>query len=50
MSLLYLGIQNIRISPTLPAFLSANVVKLLSETYNLKLINTPEQDLFACLG
>ncbi|HLO89036.1 MAG TPA: hydroxylamine reductase [Nostocaceae cyanobacterium] len=50
LTLLYLGIQNIRIGPTLPAFLSANVVKLLSETYNLQLITTPEQDLAACLG
>lgn len=50
LTLLYLGIQNIRIGPTLPAFLSANVVKLLSETYNLKLITTPEKDLAACLG
>jgi hydroxylamine reductase len=50
LTLLYLGIQNIRIGPTLPAFLSANVVKLLSETYNLQLITTPEQDLAATLG
>ncbi|MFO5494288.1 MAG: hydroxylamine reductase, partial [Cuspidothrix sp.] len=50
LTLLYLGIQNIRIGPTLPAFLSANVIKLLSETYHLQLITTPEQDLAACLG
>ncbi|BAY98463.1 hydroxylamine reductase [Tolypothrix tenuis PCC 7101] len=50
LTLLYLGIQNIRIGPTLPAFLTPNVAKLLSETYNLKLITTPEQDLAACLG
>jgi len=50
LSLLYLGIQNIRIGPTLPAFLTPNVVKLLSDTYNLKLITTPEADLAACLG
>ncbi|OLP20316.1 hydroxylamine reductase [Leptolyngbya sp. 'hensonii'] len=50
LTLLALGIQNIRIGPTLPAFLSPNVVKLLSETFNLKLITTPEQDLAACLG
>lgn len=50
LTLLYLGIKNIRIGPTLPAFLSANVVKLLSETYHLQLITTPEQDLAACLG
>lgn len=50
LSLLALGIQNIRIGPTLPAFLTPNVVKLLSETYHLQLITTPEQDLAACLG
>lgn len=50
LTLLHLGIQNIRIGPTLPAFLSPNVVKLLSDTYNLKLITTPETDLAACLG
>jgi hydroxylamine reductase len=50
LTLLSLGIKNIRIGPTLPAFLSANVVKLLSETYHLQLITTPEQDLAACLG
>ncbi|MBU7587322.1 MAG: hydroxylamine reductase [Nostoc sp. TH1S01] len=49
LTLLHLGIQNIRIGPTLPAFFTPNVVKLLSETYNLKLITTPEQDLAACL-
>lgn len=50
LTLLHLGIQNIRIGPTLPAFLSPNVLKLLSETFNLKLITTPAQDLAACLG
>jgi hydroxylamine reductase len=50
LTLLYLGIKDIRLGPTLPAFLSANVLKLLSETYNLKSITTPEQDLAACLG
>ncbi|MDX2099198.1 MAG: hydroxylamine reductase [Leptolyngbyaceae cyanobacterium bins.59] len=50
LTLLALGIQNIRIGPTLPAFLSPNVVKLLSETFQLKLITTPEQDLVNCLA
>ncbi|ABA22796.1 Hybrid cluster protein [Trichormus variabilis ATCC 29413] len=50
LTLLYLGIQNIRIGPTLPAFLTPNVVKLLSETFHLQLITTPEQDLAVCLG
>ncbi|MBD2356056.1 hydroxylamine reductase [Tolypothrix sp. FACHB-123] len=50
LTLLYLGIQNIRIGPTLPAFLTPNVVKILSETFQLKLITSAEQDLAACLG
>lgn len=50
LTLLYLGIQNIRIGPTLPAFLTPNVIQLLSNTFNLKLITTPEQDIAACLG
>lgn len=50
LTLLHLGIQNIRIGPTLPAFLSPRVAQILSETFGLKLITTPEQDLAACLG
>jgi hydroxylamine reductase len=50
LTLLYLGIQDIRLGPTLPAFISPNVFKLLSEKYNLKPITTPDQDLAACLG
>jgi hydroxylamine reductase len=50
LTLLHLGIKDIRLGPTLPAFLSPNVVKLLSDTYRLKPITTPEQDLAACLG
>jgi hydroxylamine reductase len=50
LTLLHLGIKDIRLGPTLPAFLSPNVVKLLSETYQLKPITTPERDLAACLS
>ncbi len=50
LTLLHLGIQNIRLGPTLPAFISPNVFKLLSEKYNLKPIATPDEDLAACLG
>ncbi len=50
LTLLHLGIQNIRLGPTLPAFISPNVFKLLSEKYNLKAIATPDEDLAACLG
>lgn len=50
LTLLYLGIQDIRLGPTLPAFISPNVLKLLSETYHLKSITTPDADLAACLA
>jgi hydroxylamine reductase len=50
LTLFHLGIQNIRLGPTLPAFLSPNVLKLLSDTYHLKAITTPEADLAACLA
>ena len=49
LTLLHLGIKDIRLGPTLPAFLSTNVLKLLSETYQLKPITTPDADLAACL-
>lgn len=50
LTLLYLGIQDIRLGPTLPAFISPNVFNLLSQKYNLKAISTPDEDLAACLG
>jgi hydroxylamine reductase len=50
LTLLYLGIQDIRLGPTLPAFISPNVFQLLSEQYRLQAITTPEADLAACLG
>ena len=49
-ALLALGIQNIRLGPTLPAFLSPGVVRILQEKYNLMAVTTPEQDLKAILG
>lgn len=50
LTLLHLGIQDIRLGPTLPVFLSPNVLKLLSDNYRLKAITTPDADLAACLG
>ncbi|MCG8366696.1 MAG: hydroxylamine reductase [Pseudanabaenales cyanobacterium] len=49
LTLLHLGIRDIRLGPTLPAFISPNVFKLLSKQYNLQPITTPDQDLAACL-
>lgn len=50
LTLLHLGIQNIRLGPTIPAFLSPNVLNLLSQQYKLQAITTPEADLAACLA
>lgn len=50
LSLLYLGIESIRLGPTLPAFISPNVFQMLSDKYHLKAITTPDEDLAACLG
>ncbi len=50
LTLLYLGIKNIYLGPSLPAFLSENVLKFLAEKYNIHPISTPEEDLKACLG
>ncbi|MCX7856850.1 MAG: hydroxylamine reductase [Deltaproteobacteria bacterium] len=44
-TLLYLGIKNIRLGPTLPAFISPNVLKILIEKFNIKLIGNPDEDL-----
>ena len=45
LTLLHLGIQNIRLGPTLPAFLSPNVLNYLVEHYGIAPITTPEEDL-----
>ena len=50
LTLLSLGIKNMYIGPTLPAFLSESVVKVLVDTYNLQPIAAPEQDMDAILG
>lgn len=45
LTLLYLGIQNIYLGPTLPAFVSPHVLQFLVDTYHIKPISTPEEDL-----
>ncbi|MGC8718586.1 MAG: hydroxylamine reductase [Thermodesulforhabdaceae bacterium] len=50
LTLLALGIKNIRLGPSLPAFLTPNVLNFLVENYNIKPISTPEEDLKAILG
>ncbi|MCE5345319.1 MAG: hydroxylamine reductase, partial [Bacteroidales bacterium] len=50
LTLLYLGIKNIYIGPSLPAFISPNVLNYLVENFNLTPISTPEEDLKKILG
>jgi hydroxylamine reductase len=50
LTLLHLGIKNIRIGPTLPAFITPGVLALLHEKYNLMPITSPEEDLAAILN
>ncbi len=49
LTLLYLGIQNIRLGPSLPAFVSGNVLDVLVKNFNIKPITTPDDDLKAIL-
>jgi hydroxylamine reductase len=50
LTLLSLGITNIRIGPSLPAFLTPNLVKILQDKLNIMPITTPDADLKAILG
>ena len=50
LTLLALGVKNISLGPTLPAFLSETVVKTLAETYDLHPTTNPLQDLDVILG
>jgi hydroxylamine reductase len=50
LSLLYLGIKNMRLGPSLPAFVTPNVLDVLVKTFDLKPISTPDEDLKAILG
>lgn len=45
LTLLHLGIKNIRLGPTLPAFITAPVLKILVEKFNIQPITTPKADL-----
>ena len=49
LTLLSLGVHNMYIGPTLPAFMSETVVKYLVENYKLNPITAPEQDMDAIL-
>jgi hydroxylamine reductase len=50
LSLLHLGIKNIKLGPSLPAFVGPNVLNVLVENFGLAPITTPDEDLAAILG
>jgi hydroxylamine reductase len=50
LTLLYLGIKDIRLGPSLPAFVTPNVLDVLVKNFNIMPISTPEEDLKEILG
>ncbi len=50
LSLLYLGVKNIRLGPSLPAFITPNVLKVLVDNFNIMPIKTVDEDLKTILG
>jgi hydroxylamine reductase len=50
LSLLYLGVKDIRLGPSLPAFITPAVLDVLVKNFNIMPISTPDQDLKAILG
>ena len=50
LTLLHLGIKGIRLGPSLPAFITPNVLDVLVKTFGIKPISTPDEDLAAILG
>ena len=50
LSLLHLGIKDIRLGPSLPAFITPNVLDVLVKNFNIMPISTPDEDLKAILG
>jgi hydroxylamine reductase len=50
LTLLHLGVKNIKLGPTLPAFITPNVLNFLVENFNIGPITTAEADLKAILG
>jgi len=50
LALLHLGVKGIRLGPTLPAFLSPNVVKVLVDNFDIKPIGTVEEDIREMMG
>ena len=50
LTLLYLGIRDIRLGPSLPVFVSPNILNVLVERFNIMPVKTPDEDLKTILG
>lgn len=50
LSLLYLGIKDIRIGPSLPAFITPNILKVLVEKFKIMPVKTADEDLEAIMA
>ena len=50
LALLYLGVKNIKLGPTLPAFVSPNVLKVLVENFNISTISNVDDDMKELVG
>jgi hydroxylamine reductase len=50
LTLLFLGVKNIRLGPSLPAFITPNILQTLVDAFNIMPITTPDVDLKAILG
>jgi hydroxylamine reductase len=50
LTLLHLGIKGMRLGPSLPAFITPNVLDVLVKNFDIKPISTPDEDLKALLG
>lgn len=50
LTLLHLGVKNVRLGPSLPAFISPNILNVLVEKFNVAPISTPDADIKAILG
>ena len=50
LALLYLGVQNIHTGPTLPAFFTPDILKVLQEKFNIGTISTVEEDIKKLIG
>lgn len=50
LTLLYLGVKNIILGPTLPAFITPTLLKVIVEKFGVRLMTTPEEDLKSCLA